>query len=555
MDSNRSLFRPNTQYDGHWDNEETEDYERICELIKEISYRSKESPSVHHILDSYQIPEANNVGLLSLLQKTLQHGGRIPVPRPDLEMITDAIEQTFVDHELQGKVANILEDIVQRRLISGIPSQSYDTIRQHEPETSLHDVSLMVIDLEADAVSSSPTLSMPGGGGSKKRKRSVFEDIYESQTTSQEPILESIITPLTLTPHLASNSSQDPARDIHQAILQTLEALQNNRIDKAQIGSLQVQLHQIFLFAVSSPWLQDVTPGDDATRLDKRKILNQLSKLIQLLGVLSGVQISVGDVTNTLNVTIDEEAERHITTSPSISKGAIQGVNNLLESVQINKLQYTPVHTATVSRLLRAVTISRRTSEPTPTTGPINATILSSRLLPPPIHLHLSPRHSTFPQVTTAVRRPFTGDTTCSDTCEDTRAYNSNSAQEKQQRPKKPTIPLPFEGDSAATCINARYELVQVPPELKKSAHAWSNVFGPHSPRRDGERQIQEDNMIYNAPMELTFRLSGTDKPRCTLSNTVHVQPQQIEEASNIERGAPETGDIALEMDIELDLF
>jgi hypothetical protein len=60
-----------------------------------------------------------------------------------------------------------------------------------------------------------------------------------------------------------------------------------------------LQLHQIFLFAVTSA-------TGFAILSERKKMLNQISKLVQLLGIVSGVQISIEDTSTRLGVAVDE---------------------------------------------------------------------------------------------------------------------------------------------------------------------------------------------------------------------------------------------------------
>lgn len=81
------------------------------------------------------------------------------------------------------------------------------------------------------------------------------------------------------------NWEEDLENDIERVINAALKALQNNIIDPATLTTLQLRLHTIFISSISS--LIPSTPAN------VRVTLGKMSKLIQLLGVLSGLQLPV----------------------------------------------------------------------------------------------------------------------------------------------------------------------------------------------------------------------------------------------------------------------
>ncbi|PVF95535.1 hypothetical protein CPB86DRAFT_787892 [Serendipita vermifera] len=570
--------RSNTQYDGHLDDEEAEDYVRICELIKEILNRFQEFPRITQILDSYHIPEASNVGLLSLLQETLQSRGRITAPIPDLATSPNVFEQREHSRALQRKMASVLRDIAERRLVSHVRLEDDDAILQQGPE-------------RVDSFPTFPSARESGVG---------MEDINPLQNSGHQHILRPNSTPPTLPLPFTANLSQSPIQDVDQAIQQTLEALENNRIDKAQIGSLQVQLHQIFLFAVSSSWLQDDTQDGDGTRLYKRKTLNQLSKLIQLLGVLSGVQIFVGDVTNTLNVTIDEEAERIASSSSrghsyddddsDHTENRDDESNIIHHEVATESLgKHTTIYLCTHPNCLKTFTrgYDLKTHIRTHTddrpyrcnypllphslfTNPILSTNSSQ---PPTSPINFSTTASSESGINRCtasfhrkhdLQRHMRGHKSMQFRCsnctklfsrKDAFIRHVKTAQGKRQKDK---TTMHLEGRSpTGTCANAKYALVQVSPEQKKNGHVWSSVLGGRSSQRGHaeEGQTQDEVAISGAPMEVIFRLSSADESVATPSHTAHEQGRRVEEIGSIVGNCPEIEDVPSEINVELDLF
>jgi hypothetical protein len=249
-----AFTRTGTQEDDYLEDDEVKDYARISELIKEILDRSQSLPHIYQTLNNHRLPEAKEVSPLSLLQQALRNGGRIIASRPDPETISDTYDQDADNHALQLKVVNILTDIAERRLLY----EKAGTIPQQEQEKQDGTIPI-AFGLDTDPTGSIRTLSSTGGRSSKKRKRSVLEGDDEPLNPEQEltPGIPSISSNQINLHSLQDWSHPSPQfQNIHQAIRQTLDALQNNSIDKAQIGSLQVQLHQVFLFATSSSWIQ-----------------------------------------------------------------------------------------------------------------------------------------------------------------------------------------------------------------------------------------------------------------------------------------------------------
>ena len=74
-------------------------------------------------------------------------------------------------------------------------------------------------------------------------------------------------------------------KDIETVINAALKALQNNIIDPALLTTLQLRLHTLFVSSITA-----LTPSTPAR---VRDTLGKMSKLIQLLGVLSGLQLPV----------------------------------------------------------------------------------------------------------------------------------------------------------------------------------------------------------------------------------------------------------------------
>jgi hypothetical protein len=254
MDVNETFIRPDTQDNSHLEDDEVKDYARISELIKEILDHSQYLPHVYQTLNNQHLPEEKEVSLLSLLLQALQNGGRITTPKAAPETSSDTYDRKEDSLTLQFKVADILKDIAERRLLyerdGTIPRQGQGNRDGTAP---------IIFDLEADDTGTNLTPSSTGGRSLRKRKRSFLEGDGEPRNPEQELTLSIPSIPFNRSnPHSLQDLSYPSPQfqNIHQAIRQTLNALQNNRIDRAQIGSIQVQLHQVFLFATSSSWIQ-----------------------------------------------------------------------------------------------------------------------------------------------------------------------------------------------------------------------------------------------------------------------------------------------------------
>ncbi|KAG8837159.1 Metallothionein expression activator [Serendipita sp. 411] len=234
------------------DDDAEQDEQRIQSYMKEILNHSKALPHIQATMDSILLPEANLASLSSILQQAAKDNGRIPRE-------------------------NGLDKAVATKLRSLVAGGSFSRMTNDRAETN-------------------PPLEEP----SRKRKHDAIEDIdlVRSRRAPSTPF----------PPQTPSSGHQSPSipgglHIVHEGIRRVLVAFQHNTIDKHLIGSVQLQLHHVFLFAITSG------RADSPLSPQKKKTLNEISKLIQLLGVLSGVQISVGDPSTSLNVTLDEEAD------------------------------------------------------------------------------------------------------------------------------------------------------------------------------------------------------------------------------------------------------
>ena len=115
--------------------------------------------------------------------------------------------------------------------------------------------------------SNAPALQLDKG----KRKRNEAEDSSQNDG------------PASKRPFLGYNDLQTQVTDAVRIVTQTLSAhsVTSRPLDPALVASIQLQLHQIFLFAVTS----SAGGGPDMNALQ------EISGLIQVVGVVSGIQI------------------------------------------------------------------------------------------------------------------------------------------------------------------------------------------------------------------------------------------------------------------------
>ncbi|CAG7849115.1 SubName: Full=Uncharacterized protein {ECO:0000313/EMBL:CCA71105.1} [Serendipita indica DSM 11827] len=239
--------------------------QRMKTYIQEILHHAECMPHAQTTLDGIRIPEANNSSLSSVLRNVVEKDGELPSEN-GLNIALDstlwrlAASRTF-KHPLPPTPP------------SPAPSDSTDVNSRHQYSQQ------------------SPSYShrLSTAENSRKRKRDALDQPRTAKVGHKHP-------------RTSGPGSSSPLSLVHEGIQRVLQAFQNNVIDKHLIGSVQLQLHHVFLFAVTSESV--------ASSPQKRKTLGDISKLIQLLGVLSGVQISVGDPTTTLNITTLDEGRQ-----------------------------------------------------------------------------------------------------------------------------------------------------------------------------------------------------------------------------------------------------
>ncbi|KAG8800466.1 hypothetical protein FRC17_006866, partial [Serendipita sp. 399] len=212
-----------------------QDEQRIQSYMKEILNHSKALPHIQATMDSILLPEANLASLSSILQQAVKDNGRI-------------------------SRENGLDKAVATKLKSLVAGGSFSRMENGNEHTT-----------------------SPLEGVSRKRKHDAIED---ADPVRPHRVLSTTFPPPTPTNGHHHSSLPRGLHLVHDGIRKVLAAFQNNTIDKHLIGSVQLQLHHVFLFAVTS------SRAESSLSARRRKILNEISKLIQLLGVLSGVQIS-----------------------------------------------------------------------------------------------------------------------------------------------------------------------------------------------------------------------------------------------------------------------
>ncbi|KAF7967537.1 hypothetical protein HWV62_33998 [Athelia sp. TMB] len=138
-----------------------------------------------------------------------------------------------------------------------------------------------------------------------KRKRDDEEDTSQKDNSS------------TKRPFVAPSDLQTQIEDAVRAVTQALSALGSTSrpLEHALVASVQQQLHQIFLFAVTS----SAGGGTNANALQ------EISGLIQVIGVLSGIQIGP---------TADTPAEQ----SPNPPESTAQSSNTNSHSLQVGDI-------------------------------------------------------------------------------------------------------------------------------------------------------------------------------------------------------------------------
>ncbi|KAF6763142.1 hypothetical protein DFP72DRAFT_524915 [Ephemerocybe angulata] len=114
-------------------------------------------------------------------------------------------------------------------------------------------------------LSNAPAIQLDRG----KRKRDELEDHHDPNTR------------LTKRPYVPEEDLQPQVMEAVRIISQALSSAPTNALDPSLISSIQVPLHQVFLFAVTSS--ARIGPAMHA--------LQEISGLIQVIGVVSGIQI------------------------------------------------------------------------------------------------------------------------------------------------------------------------------------------------------------------------------------------------------------------------
>ena len=246
------------------DDDPEADRQRMKTYIQRILHHAESTPHVKTTLEGLRIPEANNSSLSSVLYTVVEKDGIIPSEN----RLNIALESTL-RHLATSRT------LEHRRLTTSTSPSPAES-------ESMEVTSRRPYSQQSSSYSRGP--STPENP--RKRKRDALDHPRPAEIGRKHP-------------RTSAPSSNTGLQLVHEGIQRVLRAFQSNVIDKQLIGSIQLQLHHVFLFAVTSE--------NVASSPQKRKTLGEIGKLIQLLGVLSGVQISVGDATTTLNITTLDE--------------------------------------------------------------------------------------------------------------------------------------------------------------------------------------------------------------------------------------------------------